>query len=92
VTLNFGNALTGTSNSNLFRMTGLPANLQPATLPARSGVMVASDNGTPFYTAFMEIDPGTGTIQFYYNANGMNWTSSGVKSMNQNQTFTYLLT
>jgi hypothetical protein len=86
-------AITGTSNSTAFSMTGLPAAMQPSTsfgaVPTLWGFY---DNGV-VASGTVTITAGSGTITFYKGSSGTlaSWTGSGTKGISSPITITYNL-
>lgn len=80
-----------TSNATTFTLTGLPAEIQPATLGGQASAMLqAFDNGVQIFTANAVINNGSGTITLTKNGNASGWTAAGTKSINA-FTMSYLL-
>lgn len=67
VTLTAIAAITGTSNTTALTMTGLPANLQPATCPAHAPCGQLEANGTLFKGTAL-VAAGSGTITMALDA------------------------
>jgi hypothetical protein len=88
VTLHFP-LITGTSNSTAFTLTGLPADLQPASLVSFCPLSLMMDNGNVQVTGTAQISNGSGTIVLYRLGAAI-WTASGTKHMNTNS-ITYSL-
>jgi hypothetical protein len=83
--------LTGVSNSTSMTITGLPAGIQPATLPDQSSrLAIAVDNGANV-DALARIQDGSGTITIFKTSLA-NFTSSGTKGLSVESVITYLLT
>jgi hypothetical protein len=76
-------ALTGTSNSTVMTMTGLPAALQPAS--QYQAIPVNLENGTADILGMAYVTPGGGTISFYPSvASGWNnatFAATGTKGL-----------
>lgn len=85
---------TGTSNSTSLTMTGLPSNLQPATL--RQLIPCNVEDAGANTSGLADVPAGSGTITFYritvatgaWNATG--YTATGTKGLNLTS-FTYTL-
>jgi hypothetical protein len=92
LTLNVGGSVTGTSNATSFTMTGLPAELQPATQPANQPSNYFEDNGAAT-AGSIQINALSGTILFYKGTSGAgtSWTASGTKGLIGQMTITYPL-
>jgi hypothetical protein len=70
-----------TSNSTSFTATGLPAELQPATLTQHVGIPIEFLNGGAFQAAEAVIAPGSGTVTFWVAGGATNWVSSSTKGI-----------
>lgn len=85
------NGVSVTSNSTAFTMTGLPAELQPATLTAQQSPNVqATNNSATVFNANAVINNGSGTVTFVLNGSATGWTNAGTKAVN-NFVIQYLL-
>lgn len=86
-------AMTGTSNSTSFTMTGLPAAIQPArtqTVQIPDGVMF--DNGTIQNSGIAaQFTAASGTVTFLKGSGSGNWTAASTKGFNIGCTVSYLL-
>jgi hypothetical protein len=82
LTLNIPNGVFfGTSTAHTLTLTGMPAAITPVST-YYSPIVVASDNSSPIYTAFLAIGGGVGTITAWYSAGGPGgWTNSGTKAI-----------
>jgi hypothetical protein len=72
-------SITGVSNTTTMTVTGLPANLQPATTAGYT--FCACENNTLDVVVFLIITNGSGTLTFYNSIPGGPWTASGTKGV-----------
>lgn len=87
VTLSFAASITGTSNTTVATITGLPTAVRPASQHVLNARVL--DNGAAAITLVrIETD---GTITLFSNMGGWNFTASGTKGIGQDD-ITYLLT
>lgn len=89
VTLDFGNGLTGTSNATGTTATGLPSALQPSATKILNGLRMI-DNGGADSWGLLVLSSGSGTMTFYKDPAGSNWTNSGTKTIDSGMV-TYIL-
>lgn len=79
VTLNVPN-IQGTSNATTKTLTGLPAELIPATV--KNAAVIVSDNGGNNGVSYASMAAVSGTITVLRDAAGTNWTASGTATVN----------
>jgi len=73
----------GTSNATNFGISGLPANLQPATIATQiSPVVSIFNNGVQEFTGQIVVSAGSGTLQIFRNQSAAGWTAGGQKALN----------
>lgn len=77
VTLDIG-AVSGTSNSVAFTLTGGPAVMAPAT--QKNNVVRCQDNGAAYVAALIATEV-SGVLSVYPTTNGGNFTAAGTKSI-----------
>ncbi len=86
-------SFTGTSNSDVFNLLGIPSNLKPARDQFFGSPNQITNNGTNYTSpagSGFSITTG-GTMWFVYNSSQSGWTASGTKGISQNFTITYNL-
>lgn len=92
IVLNFFAApSTGTSNNNVFGMTGLPAAITPAR-PQYVAIPVSAmvDNNLSTTSQFFSCQVETaGSITFYLNGGATSWTPTGLKGITKPFSITY---
>lgn len=88
-------ALTGTSNSTSFTMTGIPASIQPTTAGTFGVLTVAADNGLTQWVGSaangFEFTISGGTMTFYKGGTAAGWTATGAKGTPNAQFIHYSL-
>jgi hypothetical protein len=78
-----GIPLTGTSNSTLFILSGLPAIINPNIIRQTIPCMPLIDNGATVTTPSVAQVIAGGTVQFFKDPNLTGWTASGAKGFAQ---------
>jgi hypothetical protein len=85
--------LTATSNSTACTITGLPAEIQPATLTQNLFIGGIVNNGALVYgTGSITITPGSSAIALFPNGSPGTFTTSGTKGNDFQWTVAYFLT
>lgn len=84
-------AAVGTSNSTSFSMTGLPAEIQPATMYAGGATNNGLEDNGAITNGTIGIVPGSGTVTFFKGTSSAaaSWTASAAKGINSPITFSY---
>jgi hypothetical protein len=73
-------SITATSNTTSCTLTGLPAFLQPATIPAKC-IVTLSNNSTFVSAGLADINPGSNVITLENNGSTAGFTAAGVKGI-----------
>lgn len=83
---------TGTSNSVNFLLSGIPANLQPATFNQFIALAMGSarDNGAVITNPAVQVVAATGSWTMFNNGSA-NWTAAGSKGIVTPSVFSYFL-
>lgn len=86
----FLGAMTGTSNSTSCTITGLPAEIQPPTLPQNLQAALFLDNSALVNNVTAQVNNGSGTIPMLKGGSATGFTASGTKGT-ANITICYML-
>lgn len=82
-------ALTGTSNSTSFTVTGLPSAIQPATLTQQVPVADCENAGGGGIMCQAQMNSASGTITMVLSGSATGWTNSGLKGIFAASSITY---
>ena len=83
--------LTGTSDATTFTLTGIPSQIQPATLVSSMGGVAITNNSVVANVGYIRVNAASGTWDLFPNANFGTWAAANTKALLRAPMLAYLL-